>query len=154
MQKSNNRTKNYHAWLLPAMVLAMLFGGLITLAAFISGLQVWLNLPALFAVLVGLPLFFIFPFVGIPLGIYATVAVWGWAWLVAFFIFMLPVMALLAIGIGMTIFNWTWESFIFHYRTTVGDKNPPGDRSAPGADDIIDADYRYVDDEDEIDDQR
>jgi uncharacterized iron-regulated membrane protein len=145
------KKNTYLAWLLPALTLAMLFGGVIAMAAFISGLEAWLNLHALLAVPIGLVLFFMFPFIGIPLGIYATVAVWGWAWMAAFFIFMLPVVAILAIGIGMTLFNWTWDSFIFHYRTTVGDKHPPGAKAED--EDIIDAEYRYVED-DEIEDQR
>lgn len=71
--------------------------GLFQLAAFMSGLEVWLDIHWLLAAIIAVPLSYI-PILGTVLGVVGAHSGWGWSWLSALALFFGPMAAIFAIS--------------------------------------------------------
>jgi hypothetical protein len=72
--------------------------GLLQIAAFAAGLEVWLGIPVGLGFVIA---FFIgpIPVVGTVLGMVGAHSAWGWSWLAAFILFFGPLIA----GFGLAV---------------------------------------------------
>ena len=79
--------------------------GTIQMAAIMAGLEHWLGLYWLIAIILAFPLGY-FPIVGPILGIAGAVTAWHWAWWQAALLFFGAFGLSLALGAGATLLGW------------------------------------------------
>jgi len=72
--------------------------GLLQWAAVLGGLEDWLGLHWLLAVILAFPISYM-PIIGTVLGIFGAHAAWGWSWMQSIALFFAPMVIIYAVGL-------------------------------------------------------
>lgn len=97
----NALTFNHGVMQMQLVGFLIFFGlGLLQIAATISGLEAWLGLPWIVAVVAAV-FFAWMPLIGTVVGMFGAVTVWGWSWLAAIGLFFGPLIVMAAITVLM-----------------------------------------------------
>ena len=76
--------------------------GIFQIAASVAGLEVWLGLPWLIALPLGLLLVYTLPLAGSLIGMCGAVAAWHWSWFAAAGLFLGPFIVMMLVAMSAT----------------------------------------------------